>query len=99
MRCPFCHKDTLVWQQKVDIIWDINNANKGTVLEEYICTNEKCEGTRGMNIAFPVYTRLDDTVIAEDYKGRIIAMSDMQSLIERTEEMWQPNLKREKMER
>lgn len=99
MRCPFCHKDTLVWQQKVSIQWSIDNADRGDVFEEYVCSNIKCEGTRGFHIVFPVYTRMDDPVIAEDFKGRIIAMSEMQKLIERKEDMWEPNLKREKLER
>ncbi len=99
MMCPFCHKDTAVWKQEISVKWDIDNADKGLAYEPYECTNEKCEGTRGFNVVFPVYTRMNDVVSAEDYKSRCIAVATMEDLILKKEDMWKPNLKREKMER
>ena len=99
MFCPFCHKDTAIWKQSIEIKWDANDIDKGLAYEPYHCMNERCEGTRGFNIVFPVYTRMNDDVQAEDYKGRLIATAKMCGLIERKDNMWSSNLKRERLER
>lgn len=99
MMCPFCHKNEAVWDQIIEIKWDPDNVDRGLAFEPYHCINDKCEGTRGFNIVFPVYTRMTDGVEAEDYKSRLIATAKMSDLIDKKDDMWTPNLKRERMER
>lgn len=88
MICPFCHKDSLKYLDKVEFRWDANDDTLGRMTEYYECTNDKCEGSRGVSLWMYVRTPLDTPVTADDYKGRRIATAVLKDIITDTADFW-----------